>query len=228
MTTEFDRYASRYEEAHEKSVSAFGEDTTYFAAYKAADARRLSASRFTAPRILDFGTGIGGLIPHLAREFPGSEVTGVDVSGESLAIAQSRHGGSARFLQTDGSKIPLGDETIHVAIVSCVMHHLTPDERITALRELRRVLMRDGLLLIFEHNPWNPLTLRAVRQCEFDANARLVSLPAMLRLLSASGLSTQRWEFRLFCPAKLSRLRYLESSLCRLPLGAQYLVAAVN
>jgi ubiquinone/menaquinone biosynthesis C-methylase UbiE len=226
MNAEFDRHAHGYEEAHRKSVAAYGEDTTYFAEYKAADARRIFADRSKVPHILDFGTGVGGLIPHLKREFPRARLTGVDVSSESLAIAQSRYGDAASFLLGDDVSIPLDAGSIDIAIVSCVMHHLKSHQRVTALTELRRVLVPAGLLMIFEHNPWNPLTLRAVRQCAFDANAELVSLPRMLKLVRSNGFSNSNWEFRLFFPAALARLRHFEPGLSRRPIGAQYLVAA--
>jgi hypothetical protein len=57
----------------------------------------------------------------------------------------------------------------------CLRFHYVPcADHIGLLREIRRVLSKKaGRLFIYEHNPLNPLTLRAVRTCEFDRDAVL-------------------------------------------------------
>jgi len=76
--------------------------------------------------------------------------------------------------------------------------------------------------MLFEHNPWNPLTQHAVRNCPFDENAVLIAAPEMRRRLIKCGFGTIKTDYRTFFPAPLAALRPLERFLGWLPIGAQY------
>lgn len=54
---------------------------------------------------------------------------------------------------------------------SCVFHHIPENEQESKVKEIFRVLIKDGIFIVFEHNPFNPLTLKAVKDCIFDENA---------------------------------------------------------
>ena len=75
---------------------------------------------------------------------------------------------------------------------------------------MRRVCRPGGLIVLFEHNPWNPLTRRAVRGCEFDRDAELLSRREASRLLSEAGVEDRRGRYILFFTAELRR--YCEGS----------------
>ena len=59
-----------------------GEDPDYFARYKIEAVARQWAKEGLAPpkTILDFGTGVGNALPHLANHFAQARIVGVDVS----------------------------------------------------------------------------------------------------------------------------------------------------
>jgi ubiquinone/menaquinone biosynthesis C-methylase UbiE len=86
---EFDRFAEEYTSTHADNIRISGEDPAYFARYKIEEVRRRwDAERRPEPAaVLDFGTGIGNSLPHLARLFPSARVTGLDVSQKSLDVA---------------------------------------------------------------------------------------------------------------------------------------------
>jgi SAM-dependent methyltransferase len=226
---EFDKFAAEYRTLHAESIRASGESPEYFAEYKIVDvARELQRQRpgRAPPAVLDFGAGVGYSVPFFARHLPGSRVTCLDVSRQSLELGASKHGGTAEFRHFDGRRIPFEPGTFDVALASCVFHHIGHDEHVALLAEIRRVLADDGLLLVFEHNPLNPLTRQAVNSCVFDEHAELMLAPTMRRRVLAAGFATADVRYRIFFPHFARGLRPLEKWLTWLPLGAQYYVVA--
>jgi SAM-dependent methyltransferase len=92
-------------------------------------------------RVLDAGCGSGRNMVELART---GEVTGVELSGTSVAIARGRAVGEV----VEGSlmEMPFAPDSFDLAVCLDVIEHL-PDDR-GALRELRRVVAPGGALLV--------------------------------------------------------------------------------
>ena len=176
--------------------------------------------------VIDIGAGIGASVPYFKKHLPNSEIICLDVSAKSLAVGQKRFGDQAWFVRFDGSILPLNDGSIDVAFAACVLHHVAPGQHVKLLREFHRVLRKDGLVFVFEHNPWNPLTQYAVNTCPFDENAKLISAVGMRANLRRAGFHQTGTRYRVFFPRWLKQLRSLERRLCWLPLGAQYCVVA--
>jgi hypothetical protein len=82
-----------------------------------------------------------------------------------------------------------------------------------------------GLVVLFEHNPLNPLTRRVVSRCEFDADAVLARSGTVAGLLDDAGLEVVDRRYILFFPKGGKRIARLERALHRVPFGAQYSVA---
>lgn len=229
---EFDRFADEYTALHANNVRASGEDPAFFAEYKVLDLHRLAVhtdalDRMRAGVILDFGGGVGNSTGFLAREFPGALLLNVDVSLRSLRVARGRnaHGAQVAF---DGATLPLASGSVDAAMCACVFHHISADEHVAKLAELHRVLKPAGLLMVYEHNPLNPLTRRAVDTCPFDENAQLVDARSMRARFLKAGFGSATIRYRLFFPHVARRLRQLERYLYWLPAGAQYLVYATR
>jgi len=219
----FDHYARRYDDLHKEAVRGSGEEPEYFAAYKISYmADRLGDEVAARPlALLDFGCGIGNSIPHLARHFPNASIHGLDVSGESVGIAQAANPG-ASFGLIGETALPLSDASMDIALAACVYHHIAPAERLRWTTELRRVLKPGGQLFIFEHNPLNPLTRKVVRECPFDDDAILLPRRESLDLLRDGGFTGGTVDYIVFFPKMLSALRPIEKLLGKVPLGAQY------
>ncbi len=225
---EFDKFADEYLETHARNVRISGEDPEYFARYKIVELRRIwTAQKLKEPRaILDFGSGIGASLPHLAELFPSATITALEVSPRSLAIAAGRFSGLARFVGYDGADIPLPPVSYDLIFSSCVFHHIPADEHVGLLRRLRTLLRPGGRLAIFEHNPLNPVTRYIVATCEFDENAVLIPAPVFKAKQQQAGFSHVRASFTGFFPGALSALRPLERYMSALPIGAQYYTLA--
>lgn len=224
---EFDKAASDYTTQHAASIRASGETPDFFARYKAVDTRRIADAAGLKPRtILDFGSGIGSSVAPLLHEFPGVRLTCLDVSEKSLDVARRKNGDTAVFRVYDGARIPPDVSGFDIVFTACVFHHISKDQGIALLAQIRRVLNPGGRFILFEHNPWNPLTRHAVNICPFDANAVLISAPEMKRRLKAVGFTRCELRYRIFFPGALALLRPLERYLGWLPLGAQYYLSA--
>lgn len=211
----FDEYADSYAKLHQASVATSGEPIEYFALYKVACLERLGAPKDEP--LLDFGCGIGNLTEPLAQRF--GKVHGYDPSAKSLEVARSRAPSAELHAEVDA--IP--DSTFATAVLSGVLHHVPPRERLALVGDVWRKLKPGGRLFVFEHNPLNPLTRKAVADCPFDDDAILLWPWEVARLLSDAGLSSVAREYIVFFPRALSFLRPLEPMLKRVVLGAQTL-----
>lgn len=230
MTTqEFDAYVVEYAEQHRQSIRLSGEEPEYFAEYKIRELARMARNwKLDDPKVLDFGSGIGNSVPAFRKHFSSQLVTQADVSGESLKMARRLHGGIEPQLMIENERIPTADRSYDIVFTACVFHHIPHEEHVAWLRELRRITALGGRLVIFEHNPYNPLTRHAVANCPFDANAHLITAPVLSRRMKEAGWVTPTTEYHVFFPSALARLRSAEPALRWFPLGAQYSCAAVN
>lgn len=226
LRAEFDLLADEYHEQHKANVAITGEGPEYFAEYKIADLAALVREKDIASgRILDFGSGIGNAVPFFRQYFPQSELHCADVSARSIQIAQTRFPGTEKYVLIDG-QIPLPTNSQDIVFSACVFHHIPHEEHQHWLAELRRVTRPGGLLAIYEHNPLNPLTVRAVNTCPLDVNARLIRGATMRKRAEAGGWEDARVAYKLFFPSILRSLRPIERHLAWLGLGAQYRMAA--
>lgn len=222
---EFDKFAEEYLCAHAKNIACTGEEPGYFSRYKIEEVRRRwdKKKRPEPGAILDFGTGIGGSLPFLAKLFPGAAITALDVSSRSLEIAERRNPGAAKFVLHDGSgNFPLPPGTFDLIFTSCVFHHIPPDEHVGLFSQLRGLLKPGGAMVTFEHNPVNPVTRYIVATCPFDENAILLPARSLVRRQRQAGFSAIDVSYTGFFPGALRALRPLERFMTRLPVGAQY------
>jgi SAM-dependent methyltransferase len=226
--SEFDKFAEEYLATHQENLAVTGEDPAYFARYKIEEvARRLKALGLPAPRrVLDFGCGIGNSAPHLRASFPQAKIVGLDVSERSLAVARERFPGVADFCRYDGGAIPLEGEGFDLVFSACVFHHIEAGEHERLFRQLKGRLAPGGVMAIFEHNPWNPVSRYIVATCPFDADAVLVPAPEFAARQRRAGFRKVQVRFTGFFPGALRALRPLEPALARLPMGAQYYTLA--
>jgi SAM-dependent methyltransferase len=230
LNREFDDYAADYSAILDKSLALSGYDPGYFDEYKVREMRSVISKRRKLAgslKILNFGCGIGKSEPFIAQYFPASSIFSTDVSSESIRIARERNRALANvtFAVSDGSTIPF-EGSCDLIFCAGVFHHIPQEQRQSILANLREKLSPGGILFIFEHNPWNPLTRRIVASCPLDVNAHLVSAPDMVQILRLAGFNNILRRFIIFFPRLLRFLNPLERLLGACPLGAQYYIMA--
>ena len=106
--------------------------------------------------VLDFGAGNMYLAERLAQKISEISITGIDVIEDqnfdkNLLIRFP----NISFLKYDGEKIPFVDNIFDYAVASAVMHH-TPNPEYF-LSELKRVVKKDGAIILIEEMYHNPL-----------------------------------------------------------------------
>jgi SAM-dependent methyltransferase len=157
-----------------------------------------------------------------------ASLTCLDVSARSLDIGRRRFASQARFVWFDGRLIPFLGGRFDLAFAACVFHHIPAVRHVPLLVEIKRVLRPGGVLVVFEHNPLNPFTVRAVNTCPFDENAVLINARRFKSKLIDASFVDIRCAYRVFFPRFLRGLRFMDKCLFSLPLGAQYCVTATK
>ncbi|HEY1206214.1 MAG: class I SAM-dependent methyltransferase [Bryobacteraceae bacterium] len=117
---------------------------------------RRVASRFAFSSVLDAGCGNGTFAFYMARRFPDSRVTGVDVGEQGLHTSESTLEVCARIQQVlrlpnlEFRKLDLRDlderEAFDFVYSFDVLEHIAENRRV--LENIYRSLMRNGMLLV--------------------------------------------------------------------------------
>jgi SAM-dependent methyltransferase len=227
MEREFDLVADRYYEQHRRNIAASGEEPEYFVEYKVKELKCIcEKAELSAADICDFGSGVGSSAPFFQKHLPKASLTYADVSQRCLEIGHQKFPDAGKFLLIEADHIPLADQSFDVIFSACVFHHISPSDHLKWLRDLFRITRVGGLVAIFEHNPLNPLTLRAVDTCPFDGNAVLINGRRLKQKLAEAGWHAPTVRYNVFFPRAFAALRPIEAYLRWLPLGAQYVVYA--
>jgi SAM-dependent methyltransferase len=222
----FDQHAKEYEEAVDRSIAFTGRGAAFFAERKVELLRRLVHARgreLGTASVLDVGCGTGLTDQYLVGQV--RALRGVDVSDEMVAEAR-RNVPSAQFDRYDGKRLPFESGYFDLVLALCVLHHVGEPEQASFAAELLRVTRPGGLVAVFEHNPGNPLTRRAVNGCELDAGVILLRPNRVRELLVGAGAAEARIDYLLFTPlaGKLGTL--IDRALRQVPLGGQHVVVA--
>lgn len=224
----FDAYQERYSDAVNRSIAFTGCDVDFFTKVKAQYIFDLASRHFGETRklnVLDVGCGVGNYHSLLSGTF--KSLDGVDVSAASIETASAKHP-DVSYKTYDGRLLPYEDGALDMVFTICVMHHVPPENWPQFASEMHRVLRPGGLALVFEHNPLNPLTMKAVNSCPFDADAVLLRRGETIGLMKGAGFEKVTARFIISVPPANGFLFAIDRMLSRLPLGAQYYVSAVR
>jgi ubiquinone/menaquinone biosynthesis C-methylase UbiE len=125
--------------------------------------------RWSGQRVLEVGCGIGTDAINFARA--GAKLTAVDLSGESLRIAEERAevmgvADRIRFVQADAERLTsavAGEEPYDLVYSFGVVHHTPHPER--ALAEIRRLVAPGGTLklMVYHRRSWKVFWIVAVQ-----------------------------------------------------------------
>jgi len=233
QNAEFDKFARDYSGGNEDPLKRlFGENLDQFICVKAKwlwNYLTKNSSQINLDsnyQLLDYGCGTGEMLKYLKLfGFPGY-LHGADVSQAMLAEAERRWETASRpsFCHIDEAKTDFADNSFSCIVATCVFHHIKPDKRDVVLREIKRILMPGGILVVFEHNPFNPMTRLIVKRAEIDKDATLLYPAEIQQRFNRLSLANCVLEYLMFFPPNIKMLNNLEKYLRWCPLGAQYAV----
>jgi SAM-dependent methyltransferase len=224
--SDFDDYRDSYRAAVERSIAFARTEMDFFTRAKVRALLELSARRVGDPSrlsFLDVGCGPGETDRMLEGRI--RSLAGVDIAPQMVEVARERNPWAEYRHVPAEEPLPFETAAFDVSFAVCVLHHVPVPERPALIAEMARVTRPGGMVAVFEHNPFNPLTRRAVAGCEFDEDAVLLSRREAQRLLRAD-LAAIEGRYILFFTRDSGPLRWIESRLGKVPLGAQYVVSA--
>jgi SAM-dependent methyltransferase len=120
-----------------------------------------------AQHVVDVGTGVGTLLPHLRRCAPQAIILGADRSSGMIALAPR----DLPLAVVDVLNMPLTTGTFDVAVLAFMLFHVP--EPLAALREVRRVLRPTGVVGLTTWGPAPSFRAEEVWNEELDAQGAL-------------------------------------------------------
>jgi ubiquinone/menaquinone biosynthesis C-methylase UbiE len=106
--------------------------------------------------VVDLGCGTGTLVVMIKQTQPAANVIGVDVDAKILGIARAKiesAGVEVELRQGLVQEVGLAPASIDRVLTSLVLHHLTSEEKVSALRTLHGALKPGGELHVLDFGP---------------------------------------------------------------------------
>ncbi|HUW85966.1 MAG TPA: class I SAM-dependent methyltransferase [Methanoregula sp.] len=196
---------------------------SYFSRHKIAILKKILPEK---PRkILEYGCGIGNNLYFIRQFFPDTQVWGCDTSEKSIEAARKQFPDIQFFLIPDRRD---SCQQFDCVLVGDVIHHIPPNQRDYYMERIADYIRPGGHCVIFEHNPYNPLTRLLVSTCPFDAHAELITLRQMKDLLTTHRFKITDSKYCFYFPEFLERFNCFEDCLSKIPFGGKYYVLAIK
>jgi ubiquinone/menaquinone biosynthesis C-methylase UbiE len=100
--------------------------------------------------ILDVGCGTGTQLA--LYQLPGCRLVGIDTSAAMLGLARAKLGEMAELYLEDAAHMRFDSATFDLAILALVIHEMSSDLRIAVLQECRRVVKKNGRLMLLDYH----------------------------------------------------------------------------
>jgi ubiquinone/menaquinone biosynthesis C-methylase UbiE len=219
----FDSFAKNYRVIQDESLNITGANSDYYSEYKIIE---VSNKSNISPNgsILDFGCGDGSSLKYFRKHFPSCSLHGIDVSKESIKIAEKLEIDNCQVALFNGLNAPFEDSIFDIVFLANVLHHIPVKHHCKVLIECKRILKIGGSIYIFEHNPFNPVTRKIFKDCIFDKDAEMIYFQTLNKKLKLAGFLKTKKSFYLFSPRHkiFSIFHRLEKHFSFLPIGGQY------
>lgn len=231
----FDKMANNYNKFVQNLLSTTGFDVNYVTWYKVNDfnfeLNKYSVS-FENLNILDYGCGIGMSSPFLQSFFRKSQIFACDISETSIenAIKNNKNIKNITYKHFDGISLPFC-EKFDAIFIANVLRHIPRENHNYTISMLKKSLKKNGIIFMWEFNPYNPVALYFYHKadCDYDKNnVKIMSPGYSKKLYQRAGFQNIEIKYRFYIPNKFKKLIFLENYLKNIPLGANYYLVAQN
>ena len=216
---DFNTYSKNYNDLLKQQHRKFG-DISYYSQYKVNILKKYTPNNQSL-KILEYGCGIGRNLTYLQKNYPNSDIYGFDISEDSIKTAKKENP-KVIFIEEDSFHNLYN--FFDIVFVAGVYHHIPLKVRDKVTKNIHSLLKNDSLCIIFEHNPFNPVTRHMVNTCEFDADAILLKKKELIKLFIDNQFLLKKSQYTLFLPPRLKFLNFIEDTIGWLPLGGQYYI----
>lgn len=144
--------ADRYDTGYFDDLSARYRNRTRFARQRIRNVFSLLPG-LAGRRVVDLGCGMGTFSIEASRQ--GAKATGIDLAPAALVAAQRvarQESASTTFVRADAAELPIASGTTDVVISADLTEHLDDVTLGRVLREARRILRSDGVLVVYTPN----------------------------------------------------------------------------
>lgn len=160
-------------------------------------------------KVLDLGTGTGFLAFPLARNYPGTDVTGLDIVEKALENnrkkAKSEGLNNLQFVNYNGMEFPFPDQSFDLVMTRYALHHVPMIQ--DTFKEISRVLKPQGIFFLSDPTPNDDDKERfvdAYMQMKKDGHIKFYTKREWLELGDKAGLHfVHGFETRIRFPKKL-------------------------
>ena len=102
------------------------------------------------PRVIDLSAGTGRFLLQLVRARPDARIVAHDISPYYLLVAKSLLPKETQFIAGDAASVSLEEASMDAVVVSYVLHEMPTHKRLSVLREARRLVAPNGIVIIYE------------------------------------------------------------------------------
>ena len=153
-------------------------------------------------RVLDIGCGTGTMLILIHQLHPQVELCGIDPDAKALAKAEQkmeRAGVSAQLVRSFSDNIPFPDASFDRIFSSFMFHHIPANEKLPALKEIRRLLKPEGALHLVDFSG-HSLLMRLSHSKDMLQNSSSEGLLALMKSADLKEASCLRNEKGLLFP----------------------------
>ncbi|MFH0994090.1 MAG: methyltransferase domain-containing protein [Pseudomonadota bacterium] len=101
--------------------------------------------------VLDIGCGTGALLRMYQKEK--CNIFGIDLSAAMLKVARKKLGDDADLKLCDATDTCFPDSKFDLILSSTVLHEMSQQVRVNVLKEAKRILKKDGRILLIDFHP---------------------------------------------------------------------------
>lgn len=139
-------------------------DVIYFRNYHRSPRKAVVEAILAKDKILDLCTGTATNAIGISKSIPSTEIVGVDLSKNMLNVAKEKvekaNIKNINLYEMDATRLSFKSESFDKILLSLILHEMDEELRSKILAEAKRVLKKDGRIIITEWERSNKLSQR--------------------------------------------------------------------